>query len=515
MQKPHRLLNKLFFIGAIVAIFYAIGIQNYLDLRPQSIHIWRQTDCLAITQNYYQNNVPFLEPELYNQLSDGGISGKSAGEFPGLYYFVAQLWKLFGKHEWIYRTLGLFLFTIGLYFIYMVAYSFTKNIAFSLFVGLLLFASPTVVFYSFSFLPNVPALALVLLGWWLVYESYVKKRKWIMWIAISSLSMAMLLKVTAGISLVALFGWWFIELFIKKRKGKLFNKNVYDIILFVFGFFPVVFWYWYADNYNSLHQGKYTFNSIWPIWEMSKDQLQNTLEAVEKIWLKEYFHGSLLIISGLIWVWLLIQYKKVKPFFYYLIVAIPLGSILYLLLWFQSLQNHDYYLINIFLVIVLFWFVFLHTYIRNKWINNPIFSGILVVYLGFLIFNCKVRIDDRFQGSKNNPYKYRLEAVGELEPVLEELDIKLEDKVISIPDRSINSSLYMMNRKGYTEYGSRFEKEEQFYKRISQGAKYLIISDTTILKKPVLQPFIKYKMKEYKNVIVYDLRSIKLNMDSR
>ena len=97
----------------------------------------------------------------------------------------------------------------------------------------------------------------------------------------------------------------------------------------------------------------------------------------------------------------------------------------------------------------------------------------------------------------------------EIQPVLKEWGIQKNDKVISVPDFTINGSLYFMNMKGYTDFGNDFTKAEAFYNRMDQGAKYLIVNDSTILKNEVIQPFITNKLGEYKNISVYDLRDVK------
>lgn len=65
-------------------------------------HMWRQADCLSITHHYYTGN-PFLEPEMHIQLGHNYTTGKSAGEFPVLYYMVAGFWKVFGKSYLSFR----------------------------------------------------------------------------------------------------------------------------------------------------------------------------------------------------------------------------------------------------------------------------------------------------------------------------------------------------------------------------------------------------------------------------
>jgi len=39
--------------------------------RPQSIHQWRQCDCLSITMNYFQDNNSFFEPSIHHLANDG------------------------------------------------------------------------------------------------------------------------------------------------------------------------------------------------------------------------------------------------------------------------------------------------------------------------------------------------------------------------------------------------------------------------------------------------------------
>jgi hypothetical protein len=63
-----------------------------------------------------------------------------------------------------------------------------------------------------------------------------------------------------------------------------------------------------------------------------------------------------------------------------------------------------------------------------------------------------------------------------------------------------------MNRKGYTDFASDFAKEETFFKRIGQGAKYLVVNDTTLLTRPEVARFTRYPAGEYKNIRVFDLR---------
>jgi hypothetical protein len=104
-------------------------------------------------------------------------------------------------------------------------------------------------------------------------------------------------------------------------------------------------------------------------------------------------------------------------------------------------------------------------------------------------------------------YKNTFLSLEDIEPHLLAMGVQAKDKVISIPDQSINISLYLMNRKGFTDFGLDCIKADEKIEKFKQiGAKYLIINDTTIIaKSPELQPYIKNKIGNYKNVFVYKL----------
>jgi 4-amino-4-deoxy-L-arabinose transferase-like glycosyltransferase len=502
-----KILNIIIFITSVTAVFFILHLNEYIQLRPQSIHIWRQTDCLSITQNYYQNGNSFWVPEIHNQLSDDGQSGLSAGEFPALYYVVSLLWKVFGKHEWLYRAFVFLCFVFGCWSVFKLSLEITKNYLLSVFLSLLLFASPTIANYSINFLPNVPALGLVMISWLFIFYFHNLKKDIYLWLSMLLFALAILLKVTAGLSFVALLGWWFIETLFVKKRDKLFPNGIKNLWPFIMAIGLTFSWYLYANYFNGIHQGKYTFNSLWPIWEMSKEKISETLDAVNKIWLVEYFYPKFLILTVGVWAFMLCQPKKIKPFFYYLLIIIPIGCVIYLLFWFQALSAHDYYLINIIFVVLLIWAIFVFSFHKHRWLNRYA-SIALLGCLIFLIFTCKSRIENRYNPCSwmNDKYTSKFDALSELEPKLDNLGIKPSDKVISIPDYTINATLYYLNRKGYCNYGSDFSTAESFEKRIKQGAKFLIVNDSTLLKKECIKPYTQNEIIRYKNVSIFDLR---------
>ncbi|MCB0469012.1 MAG: hypothetical protein KDC64_12495, partial [Aequorivita sp.] len=106
-------------------------------------------------------------------------------------------------------------------------------------------------------------------------------------------------------------------------------------------------------------------------------------------------------------------------------------------------------------------------------------------------------------------YNDNLKALITTGPLFNELRIDENDKVISIPDLSINGSLYYMNRKGFTEFASNLSTTDGFYERIEDGAEYLIVNDSTVLSNDYLAPFIQKKIGQHGNILIFDIRNLK------
>ena len=106
-----RYKNDLLFI-LLFAVFSISYYDSVLDKGPLSMHIWRQTDCLSLTSNY-ANGATLFEPEIHFQGSDDLTSGKSAGEFPALYYVVGKIWSLTGESYLAYRLFYLLILFAG------------------------------------------------------------------------------------------------------------------------------------------------------------------------------------------------------------------------------------------------------------------------------------------------------------------------------------------------------------------------------------------------------------------
>lgn len=503
-----RMTGNILFVFIFIILFFLYDLNSSMFEPPQSVHIWRQTNCLSLTLNYHQYDLPLWEPEMHNQFGGGGYSGKAAGEFPIIYYLVAQLWDLFGAHEWIFKLVQVLILFAGLYALFQSLVYILKNQVWAGFVSLMVFTSPMIVFYGPNYLPDVPSLAFIFIAWFYVIRYIEKRTAALLWLSALFFCLAMLLKITAALSFIALGGWVIFEMLFIKKEQCVFCFRWKHLAPFLLAIIPVAAWYLYVDYYNRVNQGHISFHGIWPVWNMTSEQFSRIMEVLDKIYFKEMFLPVAQYLTLAIWLFLLIRIRTLKPVFRYFIIVLPLGMAIQLVLWFQVLEGHDYYLINLVVVFVAVWAIFLS---QLKSIRLPVKIAVSVVAVAFLVWNamaCRERIENRYVGWMNDMY-HRMKALIDIEPLFQEWGVEPDDKVISLPDFTINGSLYYMNRKGYTEFGSDFTREEGFYQRIEQGAEFLVLSDSTLLNAGHIKPFTQKKVGEYENIIVFDIRNIK------
>jgi 4-amino-4-deoxy-L-arabinose transferase-like glycosyltransferase len=517
--------NSLVFILllALAASFYY---ESVLDKSPKNMHIWRQTDCLSLARNYAQG-ANFFEPEMDILLGDDFTSGKTAGEFPILYYSVGMLWKLFGESYLSYRLLGLFLLVCGLFCFYKTLNIIFKNSFWATILALLLFTSPTYAVYGVSFLTDAPAFSLVLIALYFYLRYHKDKKPRLFYFSMLLFAIAGLIKVSSLMAFLFLFFIFLLELVFNKNTlgtKKVSHFPKLELLGFLSVFAMIASWYFYAEHYNGLHRFKYTFNNVYPIWIVEKNEVGALVRNFKDIASIVFFSRPMIYMLVFLGFINLFLYKKISLFPYLANVVIIVGSIMYFILWTPLMGNHDYYyvcLLTLYIgVLVPFvWFV--------KSNSSPVFDGkILKLFAGvFLLFNflyCLSVVKLKTGAEEGNFYmvgnhsfvkemfwtnwdvKNHWDDYKDLSPYLNEIGVKKEDKVISISDKSFNSSLYLMGKKGWT--GFYFTRtQDEINQLINKGAKYLIIRKTDEAEREYMQPYFANLVGQHRGLNIYKL----------
>jgi hypothetical protein len=511
----------LFLILTIVSAIY--GYFEILNFKPYGIHYWRQSDCISYAANYHDRNLPFLKPEIY--WIGSTESARTVSEFPALYYLTAQIWKITGQHEIVLRMINIMLVFTGLFFLFKLFYGHTKSQFWSIVSVVLIFTSPILVFYTNNFLSDAPAFGLALIGLyfgWKYYNSY--KVKYLYFTALFFL-FAGLLKISSMIGLLAFIPIHIYLLFFDKERRVRLNS----VFPFLIVFAGLWIWYSYAIQYNEENVGGVFLQGILPIWELDKQQVSEVFSLFRKSLIPAFFNKNALILMGNLLLIVLVLVKKTNKFllsYFFILIA---GITAYFFLFYQVFNVHDYYQLNMLVMIPAFLLLFIDllsrsysSVLNNKWLKIAIlfFTTILIILTAqinrkkyfnaekdFIVKHGIYNVDQVWEWHHQD-YKRRFKALESIRPFLKEIGIKHDDKLISIPDPTPNFSLYLLGHKGWSDFGHPPEKhEENFYNYIKYGADYLVVNDTSIFSQRKFMG--KYKenlVGNYENVYIYKLK---------
>lgn len=526
----HALGGRCAFLMAFAAMCAVYEYGRVLHLMPLPIHIWRQGDCLSLTWNYFTGDATILEPVIHSRFSGGSKLGVTAGEFPILYWAMGQIWKITGPSEFLYRLFGLLLHALASFMLFLTLRRSLKSIAWSLLISLLLFTSPVLVYYSVSFLTDVPAFDFALIGWYGVvrYGEDRRRRWWI--VAMVAFALAMLLKVTAGMSFLALFGvyalaCWFPGPLAAVRDRLPPWRFGWGVIAAAFA--AIAAWYIHAEMLNRTHHGRYTFNGLWPIWEMTPDQIDGALTYAKTILLFQVFDTSVWLVLGAALILLLHEVRRLPLGLSLLNGFLLIGTVVYTLFWFHAVDGHDYYFINpiITLLILLTSSVW---WIRQAYPQLFFSRALRWAFLLLLVYNVAyARTNLIMRSQPGGAYSeaklwptYHCKEPGywnaiadpvwrnfyTLAPYLDSIGISRDELAISPDDVTINTSLYMMRRHGFSHFGIHWNEPGMMEHLIDLGASFMVRRKDRISPDDPYKPWMEEPMGRYGPLLIYDLR---------
>jgi hypothetical protein len=534
-----RIRNILARIGGrwllLIGFVLCCSVYEYgriMHMPPLPMHVWRQTDCLSLTANFHRGEGRFLAPVIHARIADDGESGHSAGELPLLYWAVGQLWKITGPSEFVYRAVWLLLLFMGLYALFRTLQLLQLGLFWSIGIPLLLFTSPVIVYYGIGFLTDVPAFSLALVGWYhAVRHAQEQRRGW--WVlSMAAFALGAGLKVTAGMGLVALLGLYFLVTVIPAMSVRwrgLFPRPLFGWGTALLSLLPVVAWYVHAERYNTWHHGRYTFNSLWPIWEMDEVEIQQAIDFARRILVYQVFDTSVWLLFLMAGVLLLAGLRKVPLPLVLLNVLLIIGAVLYTLFWFHAVDRHDYYFINpiitplVLLVTVLWWLHRDHPgMVRSRWVRG-LFAVLLVYNVAYAANNMAMRSNPigglhprdvlpLYHGDEllfwNSTLWGPLAPLMDLREALDAHGIGRDLPVIVPDDHTINASLYFMDRPGFTAYANALGGPADLERCRSLGAGLLVLVEPHWEELEWLAPYLEHPLLEQGRARVYDLRGL-------
>ncbi len=512
------------FVALLLAVSLLYGYSDIMFARPSYHHIWRQSDCLSITMNYYQDNRNFFRPAIH-WIGESG--GRTISEFPIIYFSVAQLWKVFGYHEFIFRLINVLIVFTGLYCLFRLAREFLSDTFWAILIPLFVFSSPLLAYFTNNFLMDAPAFGIVLIACYFYWKAYkAESNKWY-YLSFLLFLLAGLLKISALLIFIALL---IIQLYnmIFHRREKTWLSRVARLWPYLIVVLLTYGWYSYAGYYNRHNMNGIFLHGILPIWGIEGPARLEIWKAMLKTLIPSFFSNEALLIDLALFLSMFVFYKKVNRFFRVLTTLVLTGGIGFILLFYQVFNVHDYYLLNLLIIIPLPLITVLDMLKRHypALFNNTILKtvaalGVVVLlYMGAVttrmryypkqafvqksILISKASISNWISWSDYCGSYYK--SLETITPYLRSLGIRRDDLVYSTPDGTINVTLYLMDQKGFSDfYVGDIPEDKRIETVKSLGIKYLIINDTTILQKPFLAPYLHKRIGTYKNIAIIDL----------
>lgn len=522
--KNNQLKTGFIFIFILFLISWLYNYPKILFFPPYALHVWRQGDCLSFALNYYNENLSFWKPEI-NGLGLAG-SGKTVSEFPIIYYLVAQLWKIFGQHEFIFRLINVSIIFFGLFNLQRLGRSILKDNFFSIFIPLFLFTSPILVYYSNNFLADAPAFGLALSGCYYLYRYISLSENKAFWYAFTLFLLGGLIKISSLLIFFSFTGAYTIELLLNYRS--IDKRKLKTLIL---GFFGIIIsigaWYMYARFYNSQNNAGFFLQSIYPIWDLTPEERKHIFDCLYANLMPSFLNRIAFAVVLMLFISLIVFYKKVNHFLLLASVFCFIGVVAYILLWFKAFDVHDYYLTNLLIfipLVLLTFFEFLNrtypTFFRSPYLRVSLSLALVFLTYQTALKN-RLKYDSRkffardlmlkksdidFWEWNHWHYGNNFKAFETVKPYLKSIGILHTDKVICLSDGSINVSLYLLDLKGYTRYGyAAFSDKERMEFAVQQNCKYLIITDEELKNTHDLEPFLTNKVGQYQNIGIYSL----------
>jgi len=472
---------------------------KHINMGPYSIHSWRQSFGLSFAQNYLIENRPFLEPAVHWTDLNGERS--SLSEFPLFYYCIAKVWSITGKKHWIYRGITLSLVYAGVFSLFYFTYALTSSLFCSYLSALLFFCTPVLIFYGFNFVIDAPVLGISFVGFYALFLHYHKQKKLYLFVAGFLLIITSLSKPTLLIPLVAMIVTGFI--YLKRSQLKVYIPWI--ILLIILN----TAWILYVEKYNALHNHSLFLRSWLPIWDLKTEQILPVFNNFRQNVLPLLFPvGSFILLTLIYLISLFFPIRAEKAWFKTFSLWGWFGAIAYFLFFYQVMDIHDYYMLEVIFLIPL---MFIHIYlvqeniIYRRSIFKKLYKGAAYVLLMTLVLRSsalnrlRFNVEDPFLTYVEDwyyedekaffswvryDYMDRYYPLEQLALKLDSIGINRNDIVVITPDNTPCIGLYLLDRPGYSLYSySEIAEESIPYYFSGKGAQYWILHDRSWFEK--------------------------------
>jgi len=442
---------------------------GFITMPPSGAHLWRQTEGLSIARNYAQEDMNFFLPRIHSR---GNLTGIAGLEFPLMNYLTALSFKLVGYNDITPRLVALLFSSIAVIFCFLFFAEIMERKSSGALAALLLIVSPIFGYYSFLLLPDVPALAVLFLGLFLLEKTQTNPK--FIYSAFIALTLAALIKISSLIYLpYVCFRLW---------KNK--QIRMVPILAATLALLTVGAWYYYA-RYLSHAYGNYEFVlSAKPVFTVAETLRLLWVIFVELFGTYLNYGSVVLFFIGIFIARRLARVRQLGNAMAFLLCAgLPCLAFMWAML--PMLEDHDYYL-----TVAQPLFIMLATlgadFVVGKMNDTSRFllrTGACLLLL-VTVFSGVSDITGRFmRGSKRIP-----PGRASLEACLDALHLGREQLFV-VTDASPIINLFFANRNGWAIKVAASSAELLQLKE--QGARYLISDARAFDERTDIRPYLQ------------------------
>lgn len=338
MKDNYKTLGIVITAFIILSLYYEMP--YWLQQKPMSVHVWRQSDCASYALNYYQNDRGLFSPQVHHRHA---INGETCSEFPIIYYLASKLYKVFGFHDYFIRWIGYIIFFFSLISLTLTARYFINNWILRAFPAILLMLSCVLVYYSANFLPDAPALSFAIIGFYFFIRHFFdQKNRYFLW-AVIFLTLAALLKISSAILFVVMASYLVYSKFLKKELH--YNKRHFFISFT--GFLTIFLWLIFVKVYNEIGQYFGNLQGTMGIWTIDKNTILYIIQRTFSEWMPALVSKKIWLFLIPVWLYIIYYWKQLHGVLQFFLPMVWVVGLVYLFAFFAVFNVHDYYFINL------------------------------------------------------------------------------------------------------------------------------------------------------------------------
>ncbi|MBD2082946.1 glycosyltransferase family 39 protein [Leptolyngbya sp. FACHB-17] len=270
----------------ITILFTAAAIRLYrIDLPFISPASWRETDTATIADNFYRWNWNIFYPAISWNGSEPSFVGY---EFQTVTYISAQLYRIFGQHDWVARVVAISFGLLSIFALYQLVYRAWDQ-KHAIISATILAIFPGSIYVDRAFLPDPVMVSLMVTSFWLLVAFLQTER--IRYLIITSLvaMLGILTKIT-GIFLGIPILYAVITILRRKRPFPI-KQASYIGIAAVIALIPVVAYYLWAGYvsrtyppYHIAAAGNFVWNDGLNQWLEKGYYIRRLYGSLKEFW---------------------------------------------------------------------------------------------------------------------------------------------------------------------------------------------------------------------------------------